>query len=252
MSAPQEGGCIKVFPIATALARAYNCLLLPGLGVTAPACLSPGDSTSDRWWGKGVRLFSLLLFLAEERMQDTVYGEGNILLLCGLPCCVKCTNSNRPNLCTCVVVALKTRGTEPCALTNNSLKVSHRPNTEEKMLSDSKGASKSCLQTRTISRLWPLTLFICMFPAPLTAVSKLLLSAAAGTEAENQTGSDITSAAPWYHRVEAEKKRLSEREGEKKTRETEERGWRVERGSCLCFVFIQWLWLRRPRLCGLV
>lgn len=44
MSAPQEGGCIKVFPIATALARAYNCLLLPGLGVTVPACLSPRDS----------------------------------------------------------------------------------------------------------------------------------------------------------------------------------------------------------------
>lgn len=42
MSAPQEGDCIKVFPIATALARAYNCLLLPGLGVTA--CLSPADS----------------------------------------------------------------------------------------------------------------------------------------------------------------------------------------------------------------
>lgn len=42
MSAPQEGDCIKVFPLATALARAYNCLLLPGLGVTA--CLSPADS----------------------------------------------------------------------------------------------------------------------------------------------------------------------------------------------------------------
>lgn len=29
-------------------------------------------------------------------------------------------------------------------------------------------------------------------------------------------------------------------------------GWWVERGSRLCFVLIQWLWLRRPRLCGLV
>lgn len=28
--------------------------------------------------------------------------------------------------------------------------------------------------------------------------------------------------------------------------------WWVERGSRLCFVLIQWLWLRRPRLCGLV
>lgn len=44
MSEPQEGACIKVFPIATSLARAYNCLLLPGLGVTVPACLSPADS----------------------------------------------------------------------------------------------------------------------------------------------------------------------------------------------------------------
>lgn len=45
MSAPQEGELYKSLvppPTARALARAYNCLLLAGLGVTA--CLSPADS----------------------------------------------------------------------------------------------------------------------------------------------------------------------------------------------------------------
>lgn len=101
MSAPQEGGCIKVFPIARALARAYNCLLLPGLGVTA--CLSPRDSqlaTDDE-----ERSCSFLTAVLFGRIDTTGDNTGDVYskLECCPPAMRPCLLCIAKSLCTCIV-----------------------------------------------------------------------------------------------------------------------------------------------------
>lgn len=77
-----------------------------------------------------------------------------------------------------------------------------------------------------------------MFPTPLTAVTKLLLLWSLPVQLK--TKQEVTSLLRIGAKQLSEKKKID--------RGTEQRGWCMERGSCLCFVLIQWLWLRHPTL----
>lgn len=166
MSAPQEGGCIKVFPIATALARAYNCLLLPGLGVTA--CLSPGDSQLATDDVESSYSVSLLLGRIDNTGDNTRDIHQIRVLSSRCACCLLCfaKRSSSVGLCTCIVreVVGETPVWELCTLKTNTRLATHQ-NTN-KTLSDAliwvrKAAAGSSKQLQLAnSNLWP-HLFAC-------------------------------------------------------------------------------------------